>query len=311
VSPSFAVAGVAAAAPFYGPFPDGGDLGKAKAAVLAIYGGLDARVGATRPAAQAALRKARLDNHVMVVGGADHAFSPTGRRWSSSTRTTTRSTRPSARRTGLSRAAAGGDVVVYDAEDPNDLPDWAVAAQRSAAYPHHTGRSLRPRWPTPTGRPRRRVGAYGYGGLNGRSAASMAACSRPGSCSARAKNVEAFDAYRRIDGSFLRDPCFADPTRDDAVLWVRDPFSRGVVRLRVSGSLDRSGSAPSSLVWAVPSADGQRCTYFAGGAASAGAAGRRAESGSDAATSVPPPAGLSISRRPPSAATLSLIPTSP
>jgi carboxymethylenebutenolidase len=65
---------VAAAAPFYGPFPEGGDLGRAKAAVLAIYGGLDARVGATRPAAQAAMRKARLENHVMVFGGADHAF---------------------------------------------------------------------------------------------------------------------------------------------------------------------------------------------------------------------------------------------
>jgi carboxymethylenebutenolidase len=65
---------VAAAAPFYGPFPEGGDLGRAKAAVLAIYGGLDARVGATRPAAQAAMRKANLENRVMVFGGADHAF---------------------------------------------------------------------------------------------------------------------------------------------------------------------------------------------------------------------------------------------
>jgi carboxymethylenebutenolidase len=42
--------------------------------VLAIYGGLDARVGATRPAAQAAMRKARLENHVIVFDGADHAF---------------------------------------------------------------------------------------------------------------------------------------------------------------------------------------------------------------------------------------------
>src|SRR4051795_4437793 len=72
-------------------------------------------------------------------------------------------------------------------------------------------------------------------------------------------------AYRCIDGHFLRDPCFADPTRDDAVLCVRDALSRGVVRLRVSGNLDRSGSAPSSLVWAVR-LNGQRCTFFAGGA---------------------------------------------
>jgi hypothetical protein len=39
------------------------------------------------------------------------------------------------------------------------------------------------------------------------------------------------NAYRCIDGNFLRDPCFADSTRDDVVLCVRDPFSRGVVRL--------------------------------------------------------------------------------
>jgi carboxymethylenebutenolidase len=41
---------LSAAAPFYGPFPEGGDLRGAKAAVLGVYGGLDARVGATRPA---------------------------------------------------------------------------------------------------------------------------------------------------------------------------------------------------------------------------------------------------------------------
>jgi carboxymethylenebutenolidase len=39
-----------AAAPFYGPFPQGGDLGGAQAGVLAVYGGLDDRVNATRPA---------------------------------------------------------------------------------------------------------------------------------------------------------------------------------------------------------------------------------------------------------------------
>ena len=87
------------------------------------------------------------------------------------------------------------------------------------------------------------------------------------------------NAYRCLDGHFLRDPCFADPARDDAVLCVRDPFSRGVVRLRVSGNLDRSGSAPSSLVWAVRLANGQRCTFSAGGATSADAAGRRANYG--------------------------------
>jgi carboxymethylenebutenolidase len=33
----------AAAAPFYGPFPEGGDLSGSKAAVLDVYGGLDDR----------------------------------------------------------------------------------------------------------------------------------------------------------------------------------------------------------------------------------------------------------------------------
>ena len=47
---------------------------RAKAAVLGIYGGLDARVGATRPAARAALRKARLKHHLLVFQQADHAF---------------------------------------------------------------------------------------------------------------------------------------------------------------------------------------------------------------------------------------------
>lgn len=63
---------VAAAAPFYGPFPENGDLGRAKAAVLGIDGGLDARVGATRPAARAALRKARLKHHLLVFQQAAH-----------------------------------------------------------------------------------------------------------------------------------------------------------------------------------------------------------------------------------------------
>src|SRR4051795_9853958 len=67
------------------------------------------------------------------------------------------------------------------------------------------------------------------------------------------------NAYRCIDGNFLRDPCFADATRDDAVLCVRDPFSRGVVRLRVSGRLDRSGSAPATMVWGVRLSPGHSC----------------------------------------------------
>jgi carboxymethylenebutenolidase len=65
---------LSAAAPFYGPFPENGDLRNAKAAVLGVYGGLDARVGATRPAAQAAIAAAGLKSRILVFTQADHAF---------------------------------------------------------------------------------------------------------------------------------------------------------------------------------------------------------------------------------------------
>jgi len=65
---------LSAAAPFYGPFPEGGDLRRAKAAVLGVYGGLDTRVGATRPAAQAAIAAAGLRSRILVFTQADHAF---------------------------------------------------------------------------------------------------------------------------------------------------------------------------------------------------------------------------------------------
>jgi carboxymethylenebutenolidase len=65
---------LSAAAPFYGPFPEGGDLRRAKAAVLGVYGGLDARVGATRPAAQAAIAAAGLKSRILIFSEADHAF---------------------------------------------------------------------------------------------------------------------------------------------------------------------------------------------------------------------------------------------
>lgn len=65
---------LAAAAPFYGPFPDNGDLSGSEAAVLAIYGGLDARVNATRGAAKAALVAADLEHQIVTFTEADHAF---------------------------------------------------------------------------------------------------------------------------------------------------------------------------------------------------------------------------------------------
>ena len=73
---------LAAAAPFYGPFPEGGNLAGAKAAVLGIYAELDSRVNASRPAARAALRKAGLRHQIVTYPGVDHAFfNPTGSRY--------------------------------------------------------------------------------------------------------------------------------------------------------------------------------------------------------------------------------------
>jgi carboxymethylenebutenolidase len=73
---------LAAAAPFYGTPPEPADFSKSKAAVLAVYGALDARVGATRPAAEAALKEAGLPHKILVYEGADHAFfNETGQRY--------------------------------------------------------------------------------------------------------------------------------------------------------------------------------------------------------------------------------------
>jgi carboxymethylenebutenolidase len=65
---------LSAAAPFYGPFPEGGSLSGSKAAVLAVYGGLDDRVNATQPAARAALEAAGLRYRIDVFADANHAF---------------------------------------------------------------------------------------------------------------------------------------------------------------------------------------------------------------------------------------------
>ena len=71
---------LSAAAPFYGPFPTGGDLrGSRKAAVLGVYARARHRINATRDAAQAALEAARLRHEILTFPG------PTTR--SSTTRT--------------------------------------------------------------------------------------------------------------------------------------------------------------------------------------------------------------------------------
>jgi carboxymethylenebutenolidase len=73
---------LAAAVPFYGPFPDGGDLAGTRAAVLGIYAELDSRVNASRAAARAALRRAGLRHQIVTYPDADHAFfNPTSSRY--------------------------------------------------------------------------------------------------------------------------------------------------------------------------------------------------------------------------------------
>jgi carboxymethylenebutenolidase len=73
---------LSAAAPFYGPFPEGGDLSGSVAAVLGVYGGLDSRVNATRDAAVAALQAASLKHQILTFTVADHAFfNDTGARY--------------------------------------------------------------------------------------------------------------------------------------------------------------------------------------------------------------------------------------
>jgi carboxymethylenebutenolidase len=74
---------LAAAAPFYGPLPDGADFaGSHNAAVLGIYGEQDDRVNATRDAAKSALEKAGLIHKIVTYPNAGHAFfNDTGQRY--------------------------------------------------------------------------------------------------------------------------------------------------------------------------------------------------------------------------------------
>lgn len=66
---------LSAAVPFYGPLPDGADFsGSPSAAVLGVYAELDARVNATRDAAELALEAAGLEHELRTFDGVDHAF---------------------------------------------------------------------------------------------------------------------------------------------------------------------------------------------------------------------------------------------
>jgi carboxymethylenebutenolidase len=74
---------LAAAAPFYGPLPEGADFsGSRAAAVLGVYAENDSRVNASRDAARAALEKAGNTHEIVTVPGVDHAFfNDTGARY--------------------------------------------------------------------------------------------------------------------------------------------------------------------------------------------------------------------------------------
>ncbi|MBF6228269.1 dienelactone hydrolase family protein [Nocardia abscessus] len=79
---------LAAATPFYGPFPDNGDLSASKAAVLGVYAANDARVNASRPAAEAALARSGNPHQIFTAPEADHAFfNDTGQRYSATAAT--------------------------------------------------------------------------------------------------------------------------------------------------------------------------------------------------------------------------------
>lgn len=80
---------LAAAAPFYGPLPEGADFaGSAQAAVLGFYGEQDERVNASRDAATAALQKAGLTHEIVTYPGAGHAFfNDTGQRYNAAAAT--------------------------------------------------------------------------------------------------------------------------------------------------------------------------------------------------------------------------------
>lgn len=74
---------LAAAAPFYGPGPDSPNFsGSPNAAVLGVYAENDTRVNASRPAVEAALKKAGLKHEIVTFPGTGHAFfNDTGERY--------------------------------------------------------------------------------------------------------------------------------------------------------------------------------------------------------------------------------------
>lgn len=75
-------ASLRAAVPFYGPNPPLEDVPKIKAAILAIYGGEDARITGGMPAIREAMQRAGVTFDIVVYPGANHAFfNDTGERY--------------------------------------------------------------------------------------------------------------------------------------------------------------------------------------------------------------------------------------
>jgi carboxymethylenebutenolidase len=66
--------GLNAAVVYYGTAPEAADLAKIKAPVLGLYGGDDARVDATIPAAEAEMKKLRKTYEPHIYEGAGHGF---------------------------------------------------------------------------------------------------------------------------------------------------------------------------------------------------------------------------------------------
>ena len=71
-----------AAVPFYGPHPPVSEVPNIQAAVLAIYGELDARINSGIPAIEAAMQESGKTYEKVIYPGADHAFhNDTGQRY--------------------------------------------------------------------------------------------------------------------------------------------------------------------------------------------------------------------------------------
>jgi len=76
--------------------------------------------------------------------------------------------------------------------------------------------------------------------------------------------------YRCVTGNLLRDPCYADVSRDSTeVVCAAAPWSRTLVRIALSEDLPRRDPSPLAApsYWALVLASGARCTFISGATA--------------------------------------------